>query len=200
MEEERSRVRGEGGRSEEGERSRSRMEGGRKSARQRFLRRTRALTLTISIPSMLVGEGRSKQEKPTPSSSLLKRSQSSREVWRGRRSASEHCLAREEEVVGLGRDYGGTTEELRSCREEGVEGEGGLGYRLKRSLTVSHILDNFHRSFRVKRSQSQREVRPKKNKTRYGGRRLEAESHLVAGTQEDECWDVCLCSMVGVCV
>ena len=83
---------------------------------------------------------------------------------------------------------------------EGVEGEGGLGYRLKRSLTVSHILDNFHRSFRVKRSQSQREVRPKKNKTRYGGRRLEAESHLVAGTQEDECGDVCLCSMVGVCV
>ena len=32
---------------------------GRKTARQRFLRRTRALTLTISIPSMLVANDQS---------------------------------------------------------------------------------------------------------------------------------------------
>ena len=82
---------------------------GRKTARQRFLRRTRALTLTISIPSMLVaneqgGKTAVKDKAPTSSSSLLKRSQSSREVWRGRRSSSEQCInlaSRQEENISV---------------------------------------------------------------------------------------------------
>ena len=132
------------------------MEGTKKTARQRFLRRTRALTLTISIPSMLVNEAREKEK--TGSVISLKRSQSSRDVWRSRRSCSEHCLAREEQVEGV------QPGSLADMREEHTENS--FGYRLKRSLTVSHIIDNFNKSFRVKRSQSQREVGPKKNRFR----------------------------------
>ena len=40
----------------------------------------------------------------------------------------------------------------------------GFGYKLKRSMTVSHILDNINKSFRVRRSSSQREVAAKKTK------------------------------------
>ena len=39
-------------------------------------------------------------------------------------------------------------------------------HKLKRSLTVSHILDNLNKSFRVRRSSSQREIAAKKNKFR----------------------------------
>ena len=151
---------------------------GRKTARQRFLRRTRALTLTISIPSMLVANDQSSKmpakEKVeggrVASSNLLKRSQSSREVWRGRRSSSEQCInlasrTEEEQDVCV---QPGSLANMSNMDNLGAESEGGgsFGFRLKRSLTVSHIIENFNKSFRVKRSQSQREVTQRKSKTR----------------------------------
>ena len=146
---------------------------GRKTARQRFLRRTRALTLTISIPSMLVANDQS--------NSLLKRSQSSREVWRGRRSSSEQCISlasrkEEEQDVCV---QPGSLANMSNMDNLGTEAEGvgSFGFRLKRSLTVSHIIENFNKSFRVKRSQSQREVTPRKGKNRYG---WDFWNHMVA--------------------
>ena len=154
---------------------------GRKTARQRFLRRTRALTLTISIPSMLVAneqsnkmQGKEKVDggRVTSSSSLLKRSQSSREVWRGRRSSSEQCISlagrkEEEQEVCVQPGSLANMSNMDNLTTE-REGVGSFGFRLKRSLTVSHIIENFNKSFRVKRSQSQREVTPRKGKSRYG--------------------------------
>ena len=101
----------------------------KKTARQRFLRKTRALTLTISIPSMLLSEQKTGVKK-SGSVMNLKRSQSVREVWRSRRSSSEACLSNNEE-------------EVTNMPGMGEDGEG-LGYRLKRSLTVSHIIDNIN--------------------------------------------------------
>ena len=162
---------------------------GRKTARQRFLRRTRALTLTISIPSMLVANDQSSKmhgkEKVdggrVTSSSLLKRSQSSREVWRGRRSSSEQCISlasrkEEEQDVCI---QPGSLANMSNMDNLGTEAEGvgSFGFRLKRSLTVSHIIENFNKSFRVKRSQSQREVTPRKGKSRYGS---DFWNHMVA--------------------
>ena len=158
---------------------------GRKTARQRFLRRTRALTLTISIPSMLVaneqgGKTAVKEKAPTSSSSLLKRSQSSREVWRGRRSSSEQCInlaSRQEENISVQPGSLANMTNLDKMDNLVTESEGApsFGFRLKRSLTVSHIIDNFNKSFRVKRSQSQREVTPRKGKIR-----CDFQSHMVA--------------------
>ena len=153
---------------------------GRKTARQRFLRRTRALTLTISIPSMLVANDQSskmpakekvEEGERVTSSNLLKRSQSSREVWRGRRSSSEQCInlaSRKEEEQDVCVQPGSLAN-MSNMDNLGTEAEGvgSFGFRLKRSLTVSHIIENFNKSFRVKRSQSQREVTPRKSKNRY---------------------------------
>ena len=148
----------------------------KKTARQRFLRRTRALTLTISIPSMAVTTNLAtdKASKRSESVSNLKRSQSSRDVWSSKRSASENCLDREEEVMS---DAGCvSTINVTDIQNNNSEG---FGYRLKRSLTVSHILDNLNKSFRVRRSHSQREVSNKKNKTRYWNLEYEIQ-HLKA--------------------
>lgn len=135
---------------------------GKKTARQRFLRRTRALTLTISIPSMLATDQKTASTKEKSGSVVnLKRSQSSRDVCRRARSSSEQCLSREEEVLGL------QPGSLADMREDQQQEHEGFGFRLKRSLTVSHIIDNFNKSFRVKRSQSQREVGPRRSKARY---------------------------------
>ena len=162
---------------------------GRKTARQRFLRRTRALTLTISIPSMLVANDQSnkmpakekvEEGERVTSSNLLKRSQSSREVWRGRRSSSEQCInlaSRQEENISVqpGSLANMTNLDKMDNMVTETEGAPSFGFRLKRSLTVSHIIDNFNKSFRVKRSQSQREVTPRKGKSR-----CDFQSHMVA--------------------
>ena len=105
------------------------------------------------------------------SSNLLKRSQSSREVWRGRRSSSEQCInlaSRKEEEQDVCVQPGSLAN-MSNMDNLGTEAEGvgSFGFRLKRSLTVSHIIENFNKSFRVKRSQSQREVTPRKSKNRY---------------------------------
>ena len=166
--------------------------GSRKTARQRFLRRTRALTLTISIPSMLIANDQSNKvpakEKVeggrVTSSSLLKRSQSSREVWRGRRSSSEQCISlasrkEEEQDVCVQPGSLANMDNIDNIDKLGSDkdGIGSFGFRLKRSLTVSHIIENFNKSFRVKRSQSQREVIPRKGKNRYVSHQL-SSSHF----------------------
>ena len=160
----------------------------RKTSGQRFLRKSRALTLTISIPSLSISSSFKNKESSKRSESVisLKRSQSSRDVWRHKLSASENCLDREEEVKS---DLGGcisviniSSENNNQRRDNHAAGDddseainkfsdspaagSGFGYKLKRSLTVSHILDNINKSFRVRRSASQRELAAKKNRLR----------------------------------
>ena len=153
----------------------------KKTARQRFLRRSRALTLTISIPSLSMSSS-FKVDKKSESVINLKRSQSSRDVWRHKLSASETCLDQEHQVVtNIGTVSVTNVSELHnnnnnnnnnrnnnSSHGQGGRGGGGsglFGYKLKRSLTVSHILDNINKSFRVRRTASQRELAQKKYKT-----------------------------------
>ena len=71
----------------------------KKTARQRFLRRSRALTLTISIPSLSAGSFKS-SNKRSESVVSLRRSQSTRDVYRHKLSVSENCLDKEDEVKG----------------------------------------------------------------------------------------------------
>ena len=148
------------------------METGKKTAKQRFLRRSRALTLTISIPS-LAGVS-SNGGKRSESVISLRRSQSSRDMFRHKltASASENCLDKEDEVIS---DIGGGYRSVINVssvhnNNETKSGAGsGFGYRLKRSLTVStvsNMFDNLNKSFRVRRSSSQRDMAAKKNKFR----------------------------------
>ena len=149
----------------------------KKTARQRFLRRSRALTLTISIPSLSAGSFKS-SNKRSESVISLRRSQSTRDVYTHKLSVSENCLDKEDEVMS---DIGGGCVSVINI--SGSEHDhrnnnninntknvsntsSGFGYKLKRSLTVSHILDNINKSFRVRRSSSQRDVAAKKNKFR----------------------------------
>ena len=148
------------------------METGKKTARQKFLRRSRALTLTISIPS-LAGAGGKRSESVIS----LRRSQSSRDMFRHKltSSASENCLDKEDEVMS---DIGGgcvsvinvssihNNHVTSTSPKSGTRTGAGFGYRLKRSLTVSHIIDNLNKSFRVRRSSSQRDMAAKKNRFR----------------------------------
>ena len=152
----------------------------KKTARQRFLRRSRALTLTISIPSLSMSSS-FKVDKKSESVINLKRSQSSRDVWRHKLSASENCLDQEHTVVTNmstvsvinvselhNNNNNNNTTNHRPSPGPGVRGGRGsglFGYKLKRSLTVSHILDNINKSFRVRRTASQRELAQKKFKT-----------------------------------
>ena len=150
----------------------------KKTARQRFLRRSRALTLTISIPSLSMSSS-FKVDKKSESVINLKRSQSSRDVWRHKLSASENCLDQEQQVVtNIGTVSVINVSELHNNNNNnnspsprpgqsarGGGGSGLFGYKLKRSLTVSHILDNINKSFRVRRTASQRELAQKKYKT-----------------------------------
>ena len=148
----------------------------KKTARQRFLRRSRALTLTISIPSLSMSSS-FKVDKKSESVINLKRSQSSRDVWRHKLSASENCLDQEHQVVtNIGTVSVINVSELHNNNNNnnspapgqsarGGGGSGLFGYKLKRSLTVSHILDNINKSFRVRRTASQRELAQKKYKT-----------------------------------
>ena len=147
------------------------METGKKTAKQRFLRRSRALTLTISIPSLA---GVSSGGKRSESVISLRRSQSSRDMFRHKltASASENCLDKEDEVIS---DIGGGYRSVINVssvhnNNETKSGAGsGFGYRLKRSLTVStvsNMFDNLNKSFRVRRSSSQRDMAAKKNKFR----------------------------------
>ena len=159
-------------------------------ARQRFLRRSRALTLTISIPS-LARDTTGITSRRSESVASLRRSHSTRDMGRHRHklSASENCLDREDEVMS---DIGpGCVSVINVCNNNtgnnnhtsnntNNNGRTGFGYRLKRSLTVSHILDNLNKSFRVRRTSSQREMAAKKNKFR----RYLAERVLV-----EECCD-----------
>ncbi len=154
------------------------METGKKTAKQRFLRRSRALTLTISIPSLagvtgaVTGSGGRRSESVVN----LRRSQSTRDMFRHKltASASENCLDKEDEVMS---DIGGGCVSVINVssvnnNNEGKDGAGagsGFGYRLKRSLTVntvSQVFDNLNKSFRVRRSSSQRDMAAKKNKFR----------------------------------
>ena len=156
------------------------METGKKTAKQRFLRRSRALTLTISIPSLagVTGAVSSSGGKRSESVISLRRSQSSRDMFRHKltASASENCLDKEEEVIS---DIGGGYRSVINVssvhnNNETKSGTGsGFGYRLKRSLTqsevrstVSNMFDNLNKSFRVRRSSSQRDMAAKKNKFR----------------------------------
>ena len=153
----------------------------KKTARQRFLRRSRALTLTISIPSLSMSSS-FKVDKKSESVINLKRSQSSRDVWRHKLSASENCLDQDHQVVtNIGTVSVINVSEVHNNNNNnnnhhshspspgpgvrGGRGSGLFGYKLKRSLTVSHILDNINKSFRVRRSASQREMAQKKYKT-----------------------------------
>ena len=151
----------------------------KKSAKQRFLRRSRALTLTISIPSLSMSSS-FKVDKKSESVINLKRSQSSRDVWRHKLSASENCLDQEHQVVtNIGTVSVINVSEVHNNNNinsnnnnhspspgvRGGRGSGLFGYKLKRSLTVSHILDNINKSFRVRRTASQRELAQKKFKT-----------------------------------
>ena len=152
----------------------------KKTARQRFLRRSRALTLTISIPSLTMSSS-FKVDKKSESVINLKRSQSSRDVWRHKLSASENCLDQEHTVVtNMSTVSVINVSELNNNNNNnnntnhrpspgpgvrGGRGSGLFGYKLKRSLTVSHILDNINKSFRVRRTASQRELAQKKFKT-----------------------------------
>ena len=154
----------------------------KKTARQRFLRRSRALTLTISIPSLSMSSS-FKVDNKSESVINLKRSQSSRDVWRHKLSASENCLDQEHQVVtNIGtvsvinvsevhnnninnNNHNNNNNESPSPGVRGGRGSGLFGYKLKRSLTVSHILDNINKSFRVRRTASQRELAQKKFKT-----------------------------------
>ena len=150
------------------------METGKKTAKQRFLRRSRALTLTISIPSLAGVTGA--VTKRSESVVNLRRSQSTRDMFRHKltASASENCLDKEDEVMS---DIGGGCVSVINVssvnnNNEGKSGAGagsGFGYRLKRSLTVntvSQVFDNLNKSFRVRRSSSQRDMAAKKNKFR----------------------------------
>ena len=99
---------------------------------------------------------------------------------RGRRSSSEQCInlaSRQEENISVqpGSLANMTNLDKMDNLVTETEGAPSFGFRLKRSLTVSHIIDNFNKSFRVKRSQSQREVTPRKGKIRCDFR-----SHMVA--------------------
>ena len=140
----------------------------KKTARQRFLRRSRALTLTISIPSLSAGSFKS-SNKRSESVISLRRSQSTRDVYRHKLSVSENCLDKEDEVMS---DIGGGCVSVINISNNNNNTKNvsntssGFGYKLKRSLTVSHILDNINKSFRVRRSCSQRDVAAKKNKFR----------------------------------
>ena len=143
----------------------------KKTARQRFLRRSRALTLTISIPSLSAGSFKS-SNKRSESVVSLRRSQSTRDVYRHKLSVSENCLDKEDEVMS---DIGGGCVSVINISNNNnninntknvSNTSSGFGYKLKRSLTVSHILDNINKSFRVRRSSSQRDVAAKKNKFR----------------------------------
>ena len=146
----------------------------KKTARQRFLRRSRALTLTISIPSLSMSSSFKGDKNRSESVISLKRSQSSREVWRRSQcrslSASENCLdIGAVSVINVSEattnnNNSSTTTDPRQGLRPGRTG-GLFGYKLKRSLTVSHILDNINKSFRVRRSASQREMAQKKYKT-----------------------------------
>ena len=148
----------------------------KKTARQRFLRRSRALTLTISIPSLSAGSFKS-SNKRSESVISLRRSQSTRDVYRHKLSVSENCLDKEDEVmsdIGGGCvsviNISGSQHDHRNNNINNTKNvsntSSGFGYKLKRSLTVSHILDNINKSFRVRRSCSQRDVAAKKNKFR----------------------------------
>ena len=162
-------------------------------ARQRFLRRSRALTLTISIPS-LARDTNGITSRRSESVASLRRSHSTRDMGRHRHklSASENCLDREDEVmsdIGPGcvsvinvsnNNTGNNSHNSNNNNNNNNSGRTGFGYRLKRSLTVSHILDNLNKSFRVRRTSSQREMAAKKNKFR----RYLAERVLV-----EECCD-----------
>lgn len=154
------------------------METGKKTAKQRFLRRSRALTLTISIPSLagVTGPATSSGGRRSESVVNLRRSQSTRDMFRHKltASASENCLDKEDEVMS---DIGGGCVSVINVssvnnNNEGKRGAGpgsGFGYRLKRSLTVntvSQVFDNLNKSFRVRRSSSQRDMAAKKNKFR----------------------------------
>ena len=154
------------------------METGKKTAKQRFLRRSRALTLTISIPSLsgVTGAVTSSGGRRSESVVNLRRSQSTRDMFRHKltASASENCLDKEDEVRS---DIGGGCVSVINVssvnnNNEGKSGAGhgsGFGYRLKRSLTVntvSQVFDNLNKSFRVRRSSSQRDMAAKKNKFR----------------------------------
>ena len=152
---------------------------GKKTAKQRFLRRSRALTLTISIPSLpLPIVTSSSGGKRSESVVSLRRSQSSRDMFRHKLTGSfrsETCLDKEDEVMS---DLGvrgvsvinvssvhNNNESTNSNNNNGS----GFGYRLKRSLTVStvsQVFDSLNKSFRVRRSSSQREIAAKKNKFR----------------------------------
>ena len=118
------------------------------------------------LPTKEEGE----RERVTSSKNLLKRSQSSREVWRGRRSSSEQCInlasSRKEDDICVQPGSLANMSNMDNLETESEGVGGSFGFRLKRSLTVSHIIENFNKSFRVKRSQSQREVTPRKSKNR----------------------------------
>lgn len=143
----------------------------KQTAGQKFLRRSRALTLTISIPSLSISSSFKSRDGNKRSESVLslRRSQSTRDVWRHKQwSASAQCLDHGDHVSDLGlgdheavSDLGvpGHVRRGDSRRPSNVTSQGsGFGYKLKRSLTVSHILDNINKSFRVRRSESQREI------------------------------------------
>ena len=151
---------------------------GKKTAKQRFLRRSRALTLTISIPSLpLPIVTSSSGGKRSESVVSLRRSQSSRDMFRHKLTGSfrsETCLDKEDEVMsdlgvrGVSVINVSSVHNNNETKNSNSNGSG-FGYRLKRSLTVStvsQVFDNLNKSFRVRRSSSQRDMAAKKNKFR----------------------------------
>ena len=152
---------------------------GKKTAKQRFLRRSRALTLTISIPSLpLPIVTSSSGGKRSESVVSLRRSQSSRDMFRHKLTGSfrsETCLDKEDEVMsdlgvrGVSVINVSSVHNNNETKNNNSNNGSGFGYRLKRSLTVStvsQVFDNLNKSFRVRRSSSQREIAAKKNKFR----------------------------------
>ena len=152
---------------------------GKKTAKQRFLRRSRALTLTISIPSLpLPIVTSSSGGKRSESVVSLRRSQSSRDMFRHKLTGSfrsETCLDKEDEVMsdlgvrGVSVINVSSVHNNNETKNSNSNIGSGFGYRLKRSLTVStvsQVFDNLNKSFRVRRSSSQREIAAKKNKFR----------------------------------
>ena len=153
---------------------------GKKTAKQRFLRRSRALTLTISIPSLpLPIMTSSSGGKRSESVVSLRRSQSSRDMFRHKLTGSfrsETCLDKEDEVMsdlgvrGVSVINVSSVDNNNEAKNSNNNNNGSsFGYRLKRSLTVStvsQVFDNLNKSFRVRRSSSQRDMAAKKNKFR----------------------------------
>ena len=128
------------------------------------------MTLTISIPSLSISSSFKADRNRSESVVNLKRSQSTREVWRHSQyrslSASENCLdIGALSVLNVSQVHNNNNNNSHSGDVRAGRGSGLFGYKLKRSLTVSHILDNINKSFRVRRSASQREVAQKKYKT-----------------------------------